>query len=348
MTPFLNNYENKGRKIKIILGGWGIYLFVAISAIVFFISIFFWWQIRSPNSQESFVVRFEVRKGEGIKSVAGRLKELRLISNPFYFKLYLFLSGREFSIQPGLFDLSRNLSIREIADQITKARGERVVTIFEGLTLKDVEWKLVSSGVLGVGELVGLRVSDFPGVSLLESAPSNVSLEGYLFPDTYRFYERSNPKKVVLRFLNNLDSKLSSGLKKEILRQRRSIFEILIMASIIEKETRGLEDQKIVSGILWKRLKLAIPLQADATLVYITSRLKVYESDKKIVSPYNTYYYKDLPLAPIANPGLGAIEAAVFPKSSPYLYYLSTRDGRMVYSRTLEEHNLARRQFLSN
>ncbi|MEK6879450.1 MAG: endolytic transglycosylase MltG, partial [Nanoarchaeota archaeon] len=98
-------------------------------------------------------------------------------------------------------------------------------------------------------------------------------------------------------------------------------------------------DREIVSGVLWKRLKAKVPLQVDATLVYITGRKEVSESDKKINSPYNTYYYRGLPKGPISNPGLSAIKAAIFPEASHYWYYLSAKDGKTIFSKTLEEHN---------
>ena len=118
------------------------------------------------------------------------------------------------------------------------------------------------------------------------------------------------------------------------------------MASLIEKEVKSDVDRKLVSGILWKRLEAKIPLQVDATLVYITGRREIYEADKKINSPYNTYYYRGLPKGPIANPGLSAIKAAIYPQSSSYWYYLSAKDGMTIFSKTLEEHNSNKAKYL--
>ena len=101
-----------------------------------------------------------------------------------------------------------------------------------------------------------------------------------------------------------------------------------------------------MAGILWKRLKAGVPLQVDATLVYITGRSEIYEADKKINSRYNTYFYRGLPKGPIANPGLSAIKAAIFPEVSPYWYYLSAKDGATIFSKTLDEHNRNRAVYL--
>ena len=136
--------------------------------------------------------------------------------------------------------------------------------------------------------------------------------------------------------------------RKETLRQHRTIHQIVTMASLIEKEAVLNTDREIVSGILWKRLNLGIPLQVDATLIFLTGRknAKVLYADTAIDSPYNTYKYKGLPKGPIANPGLSAIHAALYPKASPYLYYLSAPDGHIIFSRTLKEHNIAKAKYL--
>jgi len=151
-----------------------------------------------------------------------------------------------------------------------------------------------------------------------------------------------------MKMLANFDEKITPDLRKEITKQKKTIFEIITMASLIEKEVAMDEDRAIVSGILWKRIKLGIPLQVDATITYITGKnnTKISLNDTKINSPYNTYKYRGLPPGPIANPGIAAIRAAIFPKSSPYLFYLSAPDGRTIFSKTLEEHNTAKTRYL--
>ena len=173
----------------------------------------------------------------------------------------------------------------------------------------------------------------------LADKPKSASLEGYLFPDTYRFFKDAKLPDVVNKMIANLENKLTSDLKMAIKNSSFTTYEVLTMASLIEKEVKSDSDREIVSGILWKRLKAKIPLQVDATLVYITGRKEISDADKKINSPYNTYYYRGLPKGPISNPGLSAIRAAVFPENSPYWYYLSAKDGQTIFSQTLEEHN---------
>ncbi|MBI3442278.1 MAG: endolytic transglycosylase MltG [Candidatus Sungbacteria bacterium] len=184
--------------------------------------------------------------------------------------------------------------------------------------------------------------------SFLKEKPGHTGLEGYLFPDTYRFYTSTPAAQVAVRMLQNFDAKFSDELRKETERQHHTIFEIITMASLIEKEAATDADRELVSGILWKRLDLGIPLQVDATIIFVTGHrtARVSYADTSIDSPYNTYRYKGLPRGPIANPGISAISAALYPKKSFYLYYLSTPDGDTIFSKTLEEHNRAKAKYL--
>ena len=203
----------------------------------------------------------------------------------------------------------------------------------------------------GVGTGAGDFSSDF---DFLKDKPKTISLEGYLFPDTYQIAYGTPIEEAVRIMLQNFDTKLNQGLKNEILKptvptqQKKTIFEIITMASLIEKEVKTKEDKELISGILWKRLKNKMPLQVDATVSYITGEktMEVSKEETQIDSPYNTYKYRGLPLGPISNPGIESIEAAIYPKSSQYWYYLSTPDGETIFSKTLEKHNIAKAKYL--
>jgi len=186
-------------------------------------------------------------------------------------------------------------------------------------------------------------------LSLLKDKPKYYSLEGYLFPDTYIIYNDASLEDIVLKMLHNFDSKLTSKMREDIKKQEKTIYEIITMASVIEKEVRDPEEMKIVSGIFWKRIDVWQPLQSCASLAYILGINKpVYSiEDTKIESPYNTYQNYGLPPGPICNPGLAAIEAAIYPKETEYNYFLSKKEnGETVFSRTIEEHNLNKAKYL--
>lgn len=182
----------------------------------------------------------------------------------------------------------------------------------------------------------------------LKEKPGDTGLEGYLFPDTYRLYVQALPEQVATKMLQNFNTKFSPELRAQAARQHHSIFEIVTIASLIEKEVASDEDRAIVSGILWKRLTHDMPLQVDATIAYITGKrsINISHAETEIDSPYNTYLYRGLPKGPISNPGLSAIRAALYPRPSPYLYYLSTPDNKIIFSRTLKEHNRAKAKYL--
>ena len=163
--------------------------------------------------------------------------------------------------------------------------------------------------------------------------------EGYLFPDTYRFFRKTTPEKVIEKMKKNFEEKI-----KDLSVNRDTI----IMASIIEKEIHDTEDRKVVSGILWRRIKEEIGLQVDASLNYVLGKTsaELTADDLKIDSPYNTYKYRGLPVGPIANPGLDAILAAINPTESPYLFYLSDKDGVTHFARNFEEHKANKLRYL--
>jgi UPF0755 protein len=142
--------------------------------------------------------------------------------------------------------------------------------------------------------------------------------------------------------LANFGKKLNPELREKIAVQKKTIFDIVTMASLLEKEVITLDDKKIVAGILWKRLEIGMPLQLDATVNYVTGKNdpSVTIKDTTIDSPYNTYKYKGLPKGPISNPGIDSIIATIYPKKTNYWYYLT--DGKTIFSETLQQHNTAK------
>lgn len=316
-----------------------LYFSFTLLIIGFLLLFIFWWKIKTPLSPSEEIKIFKVLKGESAEAIAEHLQDSGLIKRPFLFRLYVFLSLRQYALKSGDYEFSPSMSIRDIADTIVLGgTNEILITIPPGFNLKQIEERLIEARLAQKNELVNYKFSDTPP-PLLSDKPKASSFEGYLFPDTYRFFKDSALSDIISKMISNLDSRLAPDLKVAIKNSSHSTYEILTMASLIEKEVTGDADREIVSGILWKRLETSVPLQVDATLVYITGRQEVLKDDKKINSPYNTYLYNGLPKGPIASPGLSAIKASIFPKISPYWYYLSAKDGRTIFSVTLAEHN---------
>ena len=157
-----------------------------------------------------------------------------------------------------------------------------------------------------------------------------------------------NEKETILAqaegLLGTFEKKVAPALQDASQNPQRTVYDIVTLASILEREVSDSKDRRIVAGILWKRIELGIPLQVDATIAFITGKKtgEITLADLQTPSPYNTYLHRGLPSGPIANPGLDAIESAAHPDPSDYLYYLSKPTGETVFSKTLEEHNIAK------
>ncbi len=317
---------------------------------------YFWQGIYLAKNTDTQTQLFIVEKGQGLLNIATNLETKNLIKDKLFFQIYLTWQGKARQLQTGKYLLSPSLNVPEIASAILAGNNsQEKVTIIEGWTLRNISQYFEDKEFFfpeSLFSLTGAPMSNSPqdyfsGFDFLKDKPKNVSLEGYLFPDTY-YIKTKEPEEIIRKMLNNFDIKLTAKERIEIEQQKKTIFEIVTMASLIEKEVRTLEDKKLVSGIFWKRLANGMPLQSCASIVYILDKktTKVTAEDTKIDSPYNTYKYPGLPLGPICNPGLESILAAIYPEESAYWYYLSTPEGETIFSRTLEEHNIAKAKYL--
>lgn len=238
-------------------------------------------------------------------------------------------------IKAGVYDLHGRESAYGLARRLlTGDTGipETKITFPEGETVADMT----------------LRIEEVFSKELAQSFYEEArQYEGYLFPDTYYFSVYVSSGDIVSRMKDVFELR-TTALSTEAKEKSRSFSDIVIIASLIEKETNTAEDRRIVSGILARRLSLNMPLQVDAVFGYIHQK-RGYEptrEDLKIDSPYNTYRYRGLPPGPIANPGLNSLKAALEPAETPYLFYLTGRDGAMHYARTFEEHKQNRARYL--
>jgi len=297
--------------------------------------------------------KFIIESGQGLSNIADDLKEEGLIKSKFFFKVYAKVNGQQASFRSGSFDLNTDMNIKEITEELTKKnylKPEEKLTFIEGWTLKDYSDLLSKSNLSGTEDFLKLVERDYSrDFSFLKDKPKNKNLEGYLFPDTYRFFTDVSGEEVVLKMLSNFDNKLTPKMREDISSQGKTIFEIITMASVIEKEVRSEKDMKIVSGIFWDRIKNGQALESCATLAYILGVNKPQYSyeDTRIESPYNTYINRGLPAGPIANPGIKAIEAAVYPEYTGYNYFLTASEtGETIFSRTYEEHLINKNKYI--
>lgn len=270
----------------------------------------------------------------------------------------------------GLYYISQKLENRRTRlkywqEQATQ-QADRSVTLIEGWNSQQIADKLATSQ-LGFSADDFLQLAGYPkknyqsltinkwpqdfsdNYDFLRDKPKYVGLEGYLFADTYRFRPSSSPEEVVIKLLDNFGRQLNTKMRQDIENQGKTIYQIVTMASLLEKEVRSEKDMKIVSDIFWRRIKNGQRLESCATLAYILGKNKPQYSyeETRIDSPYNTYVNDGLPPGPIGSPSLKAIRAAIYPTSNNYNFFLTRPDnGETIFSRNFEEHKVNKAKYL--
>ncbi len=301
-----------------------------------------------PADQTGESVVFEVASGERGVAIAQRLEDEGLVKSAYAFFAYNVALGRYQQMKAGRYLLSPAMTAAEISEAIFYGESlpEIAITFPEGLNLRQWQERMVE--YFPEIDLTSYRVGDFQEeFSFLADASPEATLEGYLYPDTYYFNRQANHKDLVRRFLSNFERRLGD-LIEEFEREGGNIHELVIKASLVEKEVSKMEDKKKVAGLIERRLRLGMPLQMCATITYLTGRAstQVSRAETEIDSPYNTYRYPGLPHGPICHPGRESFEAVLNYQLSEYLYYLSTPEGETIFSRTLDEHNRAKNNHL--
>lgn len=297
-----------------------------------------WWALVPPRAFPVGAV-IEIPEGVSLRRAGTILRDAHVVRSSVLFEMYVILQRGERGINAGEYFFETRESPWRVARRVTEgAYGfEQVaLTIPEGLTRAEV------------GALVAKKGA-FPFFDEGAFFAVTEGEEGLLFPDTY--FVPQNIQAAQLRDIMRatFDTKIASRADA-IAASGHTEREIVTMASIIEAEARTSEDRRIVSGILWKRITIGMPLQVDAAFLAVNGKQtpELTLEDLKIDSPYNTYTNRGLPPGPIVSPGLDAIDAALDPTESPYLYYLSDSDGAMHYAKTFEEHKENKRRYLSS
>lgn len=302
------------------------------------IGIIFWgYQGIYQSTDKNDLKIFNIEKGSSVKKIAQDLENEEIIKSSNLFLFYSLITNNK-NIKAGEYLLSSQMNIPQIVEIVVGGKiNEKKITIIEGWDLNDIASYLEKEGISTKEEFFNVA-----------GEPRNKdSKEGYIFPDTYNITSKDTAETIVQKTLLNFEQKITTELKEEIERQGKTIDEIIIMASIIEKEVKTLEDKKNVSDVLWKRIDANMPLQSCATVLYALGEKKsVSTADTKIDSPYNTYKYRGLPVGPIANPGMDSILAAIYPTKNNYWYYLSSPEGKTYFSTTLDEHNYKKNLYL--
>lgn len=280
-----------------------------------------------------------IPKGTSFREAVEILAREKVIQDPLLLYLYGKLRGLDRSLKPGRYILDRPLSSFEVLALLVRGSPETIrVVIPEGSTLLEVARILQEREVVSTEEFLQAAADPELRRELGIEAPS---LEGYLFPDTYFFPPGEEPEEVIRKMVKNF----RAHWPKEFTERAREVglddYEVLILASIIEKETALSEEKPLISAVFHNRLRKGMPLCADPTVIYglgPSFKGDLTRADLRSPNPYNTYLQPGLPPTPICNPGQESIRAALYPARVPYLYFVSKGDGTHYFSRTLREH----------
>ena len=298
-----------------------------------------------PNSDRNTRVQITINKGSSLKTIANKLEEKNLITDSFSFQIYSRWNKLATKYQAGEYIIPSNLTFEEIANDylLHGKSSELKVTIPEGSTIKQIDAILAKKSLIKAGEFeecanfcdLGFRID---------------SLEGFLFPSTY--YENVanfTSKKFIQRLYNTFNLQIKP-LRNKISESGHTLNQIVIVASMIEREAFGsnLAEKELIADVIWKRLAEGIHLGIDATTRYELNEWKrpLYTQDFAKNSPYNTRRTIGLPPTAISNPGIDSLKAAISPRKNKYYYYLHDMNGKIYFGETLEDHNRNKYNYL--
>lgn len=311
--------------------------------IVLYIAI----QLLTPLPVGNRHIEVEIPKGATFKEAVEIFSQEHLIRDKNLFLFIGRVSRIDRKIRAGFYSVYRSMNLLDLLRVLKKGQIiEYEITVIEGDSLREIAKKLSGEGLVDY-ETFWQISSDKSFLALHKI--EGPSIEGYLFPDTYRIPKGMDTKEAIGMMINRMRRRYSEKFRERASQLRFSEREILTLASIIEKEAATDEERPLVSAVLHNRLKRKIPLQADPTAIYgiKSSQEKITANDLRRKTPYNTYTIRGLPPGPIASPGMKSIQAALYPADVPYIYFVSNNDGTHVFSVTAKEHEAAVRAYRS-
>tara|TARA_B110000438_G_scaffold52507_1_gene52718 strand:- start:4942 stop:5991 length:1050 start_codon:yes stop_codon:yes gene_type:complete len=319
----------------------GIVAAVVLGILLAFYSLILLWPQGNPYDS----VKVTIPKGASLKEVSATLQDYNIIRNERSFQLAVKTLGYEKDMPAGRFKLVKASTNFDIIDQLVNGiQVNKRVTILEGWTIDIIAEELQDK--------IGVDPDEFKNACknellLWKWGISEESVEGYLFPNTYLFSEEEDIQDIIGRMINQFKQRITVEFRDRMKELGMDEKEIITLASIIEGEAIYDRERPVISGVYHNRLNIGMRLQADPTIQYIIegSPRRLLNKDLKIKSPYNTYLNEGLPPGPINNPGIESIKAALYPVETDYLYFVAKGDGYHTFSRTKEEHNIAKRKF---
>ena len=312
-----------------------------LAAIFIIFPVYVLIQLFVPVYDGASPVEVEIPQGATYKNAVDILVENKLIRDRFLFLALGKITGVDRKMRAGYYHFWSRISPFDVFQQLRRGKIiEYEITIVEGDSLLEISEKLVAKKFISAEGFNTLAKDS----ALLASLNINsASIEGYLFPETYRLPKGARLADIIRLMAGKLRESYTDEIKTRLQQTGWSENDMLTLASIIEKEAVSDEERPVISAVYHNRLKLGMPLQADPTAIYgvKSSKVKILSSDLKKRTPYNTYVIKGLPPGPIASPGLKSIQAALSPAKVPYIYFVARGDGTHIFTSSLLEHNNA-------
>lgn len=297
-----------------------------------------------PNGKP---VDFAVRRGATASQIAADLLQAKLITSALAFKFVLYEAGAENTLQAGTYKVSAALSPRDLATLFQKAAGDQIaLRIIEGWRLSEIAiavnkvFPKIDPKEFAAAAAVGSRQN-----FVLAGLDPKTPLEGFLFPDTYFARPDATAEQIVTLLLENFEQKAGPSLRTAAAERNAKIYDLVKLASIVEREARDRKEGPLIAGLYQHRLNIGMKLDADPTIQYAKGNWdELSLDDLKLASPYNTYLNAGLPPTPICSPGLAALQAAAKPQDTDFVYFVAKNDGTgdHAFAKTLEEQEANR------
>lgn len=360
------NKKNNFKKITLIV--------LICAAVTFLAAFFIGLAYVSVNasavsaSDVSIEKDFEVQSGMTAKTVGAKLKSEGLIKNSRLFYVFArfpkfasFVMRKPsgiFKVQTGYYRLNSAMNLAEVFEEVSSGKVKyETVSIAEGLTLRKIAKIIASSGIVTEKDFVDTALNDGKKIfAELKLDIDSDSVEGFLYPDTYNIPVNYNSHQIIVMMISNMLKQITSHESTQGFTSASpdEFYKMITLASIVEREYRAEDEAPLIAGVFKNRLEINMPLQSCATVEYIITELRgrphpkiIYYEDLEMKEPYNTYIYPGLPPGPISNPGFTAINAAINPQSSNYLYFTLTdsQAGRHTFSHDFNSHAKATAEF---
>lgn len=306
----------------------------------------------STDNLTGETVSVTIPSGSGTADIANILKEKKLISNTFTFRLSSRINGYDGTYQMGTYDVDTGMTPTQIMAllQSGEVSTQNKLTIPEGYTVKQIADRVAETGICTAEEFITeANTGTFPHSFLKDLPDREYRLEGYLFPDTYFLTEDMTPHEIIYMMLDRFEQMYTQEYQDAVAASGHTLDEIVTIASMIEKEITLDEERARAAGVIYNRLEQDMSLGIDATVLYAVGKTggELTQADLQTDSPYNTRLHKGLPLGPIANPGEASFKAALYPEENEYLFYVVEAAGKSnhVFCKTNEEFLAAKEKY---